>query len=343
MGSQSLAVKYRPKTFEDVCGQVVTTTILKQAVSKEAFKHAYLFAGASGCGKTTIARIFASEINQGVGEPIEIDAASNNGVDNVRSIIENANMRSLTGRYKIFIIDECHAITTQGWQAFLKAIEEPPEFAIFMFCTTEPTKVPNTILNRVQRYNITKITCEEVKNRLLYICKEEGYSNYELTCDLLSKVTHGCMRDAISYLEQCASFSTDLSIDNAKKVVSQLSYEPLFKMTWALQDKNAVEAINILRVISESGTDIRAFVDNYLEFSINLLKYSVCNDTRITTLPDYLATDDNPVIQHTVSRCTDSGWLNKLITTLLTIKLETKYDFNSINTISAFFIKLCNN
>ena len=108
--------------------------------------------GPSGCGKTTLARIFANYINAGVGDPIEIDAASNNGVDQVRAIIESANQRSLTGNYKIYIIDECHAITSAGWQAFLKGIEETPEYTIFIFCTTEPNKIPSTILNRVQLY-----------------------------------------------------------------------------------------------------------------------------------------------------------------------------------------------
>ena len=185
--AQSLAVKYRPKTFEDVCGQSITVQILEKVIEKRAFKNCYLFAGDSGCGKTTLARIFANKINGGVGEPIEIDAASNNGVDNVRAIIESASQRSLVGEYKIFIIDECHSITTQGWQAFLKGIEEPSPFTIFMFCTTEPQKLPIAILNRVQRYNISKIDTQLIKERLIKVCQLEGFVNYDDTCDLISK------------------------------------------------------------------------------------------------------------------------------------------------------------
>ena len=132
--SQSLAVKYRPTKFEDVCGQSITVKILERAIEQKNFKHAYLFAGDSGCGKTTLARIFATYLNKGVGSPIEIDAASNNGVDQVRTIIDSASERALDGEYKIFIIDECHAITSAGWQAFLKSIEETPEYTIYIFC-----------------------------------------------------------------------------------------------------------------------------------------------------------------------------------------------------------------
>ena len=202
--AQWLAVKYRPKTFEDVCGQSITVQILEKVIEKRAFKNCYLFAGDSGCGKTTLARIFANKINRGMGAPIEIDAASNNGVDDVRAIVESASQRSLIGDYKIFIIDECHSITTQGWQAFLKGIEEPSPFTIFMFCTTEPNKLPQAILNRVQRYNISKIPQVQIRERLRYICQQEGFINYDGTCDLISKTCGGCMRDAITSLDQCA-------------------------------------------------------------------------------------------------------------------------------------------
>ena len=338
---QSLAVKYRPQTFEEVCGQSTTVTILKQAIIKGTFKNAYLFAGDSGCGKTTLARLFAKEINHGVGTPIEIDAASNNGVDNVRSIMEEASQRSLDSEYKIFIIDECHSITAQGWQAFLKGIEEPPAYTIFMFCTTEPSKIPETILNRVQRYNIVKIDNNSIYNRLKYICEQEGFSNYDTTCDLLSKVTNGCMRDAITYLEQCASYSTDLSLENAKRVVSQLSYEPMFKLMWGLIQKDDKEVLNTVNGLYANGVDLKAFVDSFLNLSINILKYALFDDISVTNIPAYLATEDNPVVQHTIKLAENTSWFNKLIDTLLSIKLEIKYDPNSQLTLAAFLLRLC--
>ena len=145
---QSLATRYRPKTLEEVCSQASIIKILKKQIQTGQIKNCYLLCGPSGTGKTTIARILAYLINEGKGEPIEIDAASNNSVDNVRNLIDQAHERAIGCKYKIFIIDECHMITPQGWNAFLKCIEEPPAFTIFIFCTTDPQKIPATILNR---------------------------------------------------------------------------------------------------------------------------------------------------------------------------------------------------
>lgn len=339
--AQSLAVKYRPKTFEDVCGQSITVQILEKVIEKRAFKNCYLFAGDSGCGKTTLARIFANKINRGMGDPIEIDAASNNGVDDVRAIVESASQRSLIGDYKIFIIDECHSITTQGWQAFLKGIEEPSPFTIFMFCTTEPQKLPVAILNRVQRYNITKINTETIKNRLTYICQTEGFTNYEGLCDILSKTSHGCMRDAIMKLDQCADLSTDLSLDLVKPVLGVLSYEAMFNLTWALQDKDEAKVLSLINHLYNNGKDLRSFIETYLEFVLDLTRYTLSNNIEYTSIPAYLATETNPVVQQTVNFPNIKDWLNDLTDILLKIKLETKYDSFYKSTIEAFLIRFC--
>ena len=155
--NDSLAVKYRPQTFDEVIGQDIIVKILKRQLEINDFSHAYLFCGPSGDGKTTLARIFAKELNHGYGSPIEMDAASNNGVDNVRAIIEDSRQRAIDAEYKVIIIDECHAITNQGWQAFLKCIEEPSMYTVFIFCTTDPQKIPATIQNRVMRFNLSRI------------------------------------------------------------------------------------------------------------------------------------------------------------------------------------------
>ena len=339
--NKTLAVKYRPQTFEDVCGQTITVEILKRAVEAHKFKNCYLFAGDSGCGKTTLARIFANKINGGVGEPIEIDAASNNGVDDVRAIIESASQRSLVGEYKIFIIDECHSITTQGWQAFLKGIEEPSPFTIFMFCTTEPNKLPVAILNRVQRYNVTKIDTETIKNRLLYICQNEGFTNYESLCDLLSKTSHGCMRDAIMKLDQCADLSTDLSLEIVKPVLGVLSYEAMFNLTWALQDKDEARVLSIINTLYNNGKELKNFIEVYLEFVLDLVKFNLIRDINCTSIPSYLATERNPVVQQTLNFPEIKTWLNDLTDLLLKIKLEIKYDSFYKSTIEAFLIRFC--
>lgn len=175
MATKALAIKYRPKTWEDVTEQSSTKIILQQQLVSGEVKNAYLFCGPAGCGKTTCARIFASDINKGEGNPIELDAASNNGVDDVRTIIQQAKTKSLDSEYKIFIIDECHALSNSAWQAMLKIIEEPPAKSIFIFCTTDPQKIPKTILSRVQRYDFQRISQKGIVDRLEYILQQEGY------------------------------------------------------------------------------------------------------------------------------------------------------------------------
>ena len=179
MAIKTLAVKYRPTTFEDMTEQESIKIILKQQLDSGEIKNAYLFCGPAGCGKTTAARIFANEINKGQGNPIEMDAASNSGVDDVRNITQQAKLKSIDSEYKIFIIDECHAISNTGWQAFLKLIEEPPAKSIFIFATTDPQKIPKTILSRVQRYDFRRISEKGIADRLKYVLEEEGYTQNE--------------------------------------------------------------------------------------------------------------------------------------------------------------------
>ena len=173
--SKALAVKYRPTTFDDVVEQGSIKIILQEQIATGTIKNAYLFTGGAGTGKTTCARIFANEINNHQGTPIEMDAASNSSVDDVRRIIEQAQTKALDSEYKIFIIDECHSLSNTAWQAFLKLLEEPPAKSIFIFCTTDPNRIPKTILSRVQRYDFNRISTEGIVNRLKYILEQENY------------------------------------------------------------------------------------------------------------------------------------------------------------------------
>ena len=220
----SLSVKYRPTKFEEVCSQKAIVKILNRQLELKDYSNCYLFSGPSGTGKTTIARIFSNKINNGVGEPIEIDAASNNGVDNIRSIIDEAKERSLVSEYKIFIIDECHMITTAGWNAFLKCIEEPPKYTIFMFCTTNPEKIPSTILNRVMRFNLSKINLVDIESRLDYISNQEKLLNYKEAINYISKIANGSLREAIADLEKCLNYSNDLKIENILECLGSFFY-----------------------------------------------------------------------------------------------------------------------
>lgn len=174
MAHTSLAVKYRPTTFDDVTEQSAVKVILQQQLASNEIQHSYLFCGGAGTGKTTCARIFANEINHHQGNPIEMDAASNNSVDDVRNIIAQAKTQSLDSEYKVFIIDECHSLSNTRWQAMLKLIEEPPAKSIFIFCTTDPQKIPKTILSRVQRYDFQRISQQGIVDRLKTIIEREN-------------------------------------------------------------------------------------------------------------------------------------------------------------------------
>lgn len=173
---ESLAVRYRPKTWSDVCEQESVRKILQHQIATNTIKNAYLFCGSAGCGKTTVGRIFAREINKGKGEPIEIDAASHNSVDDVRTLTQQANTQSLDSEYRCYIIDECHSLSNNAWQAFLKTLEEPPKKSVFIFCTTNPEKIPATILSRVQRYDFKKLSQQAIVDRLKYIIDSENGS-----------------------------------------------------------------------------------------------------------------------------------------------------------------------
>ena len=336
MDRQSLAVKYRPQVFDQIVGQDIICKVLKKQLELQNFKNCYLFAGPSGDGKTTTARCFARAINNGEGDPIEIDAASNGSVDNIRAIIESANQRSLSGIYKIFIIDECHAITSTGWQAFLKGIEEPPLYTIFIFCTTEPNKLPQTILNRMQRYNISKIDSISIKNYLKYICEQEGFTNYDSTIDLISKVAKGCMRDAITMLDQCATYSADLSLENTRAVLGSFAFEVMLKLTNTLLSADAQGMIQTIDEVDKNG-DIKQFVGSYLEFVLDLNKYVLFKSLDITAIPKYLESE----VQYLTSFDGAGLWYNKLAEYLLNLKTNIKYDLSQKATVEAYLLKLC--
>ena len=341
---KSLAVKYRPNTFETVCGNQVTVQILQRVLELNSPKNAYLFAGPSGCGKTTLARLFANALNGGIGDPHEIDAASNNGVDAVRAIMESANQRSLTGTYKIYIIDECHAITTAGWQAFLKGIEETPEYTIFMFCTTEPNKIPATILNRVQRFNIAKIDTVAIKNRLLYICQQEGFTNYEDTCELISKLCDGCMRDAITKLDQCADLSADLRLENTKLVLGEAPFERMLKLTNYMSGGNEQFTLAAIDTLYREGKDLKQFTTEYLSFVLELTRYILFKNIAFTNIPAYLEDHADPMInvKHTTSFDENAlAWFNYLADKLLEIKNAVKYDTSVKAVVEAYLLQVC--
>lgn len=282
---QSLAVKYRPTSLTEVCGQQSIVKILTTQARNKVLSNAYLFCGGSGVGKTTIARAFASLINDGVGTPIEIDAASHNGVDAVRALIQSASERALDCEYKVIILDECHALTSQAWQVLLKVLEEPSEFTIFVFCTTDPQKIPTTIINRVQRFNFQRLSLDIVKQRLAYICEQEGYTEYQDAVEYIAKLSEGGMRDAIARLEKAASYNPQLTMANVMEALGGSSYDELFSFVDSFVDGKDAELLSFIEAYHFGGGDIRAFVDRLLEFVLDLGKYSLFQDCATTKIP----------------------------------------------------------
>lgn len=333
---QSLAVKYRPKSFDEIVNQEYIKKILVKQVETGNIGNAYMLAGPSGTGKTTIARAFASLINKGKGYPIEIDAASHNSVEDVRDIVEGAKLRSLDSEYKVYIIDECHSITTQGWQAFLKTIEEAPEKTVFIFCTTNPEKVPPTIQNRVMRFNLIKIPTSQIKQRLCFICQQEGILDNENCCDYIAKLSNGGMRDAISYLEKVSNYSKNLTMEKTLNVLGSYSYEDFLNLTNYLVDGNESQTIVLLNKLEGSGKDLRSFVDEYLKCILDLVSYCLFNDMSLTKFP--LSLEEN--IRYTVGFKGNKEVFNLVVGELLSLKQYIRYDDNYSLTIRAFFIKL---
>ena len=286
---QTLAVKYRPKEWADVVEQDSIKLILQQQLETGTIKNAYLFCGGAGTGKTTCARIFANAINEGHGNPIEMDAASNSGVEDVRSISQQARARSIDSEYKIFIIDECHAISNTGWQAFLKLIEEPPAKSIFIFCTTDPQKIPKTILSRVQRYDFKRISQKGIVDRLEAILMGEygvGHVGFTDSLEYIAKIADGGMRDAISLMDKCLSYSTDLSLSNVLKALGTVNYQIMFDLTDAVITDDVKKMIKIVEKVHADGKDIKQFINQYTIFILDVEKFSRGCDFKYLQIPD---------------------------------------------------------
>jgi DNA polymerase-3 subunit gamma/tau len=302
MAKEALAVKYRPKTFDDMTEQSAIKDILMNQLETKTFQHGYLFTGPAGTGKTTSARIFANMINDGKGSPIEVDAASNSGVDNIRQIIEDAKRKPLDAEYKIFIVDECHSLSNGAWQALLKTLEEPPKFTIFIFCTTDPQKVPATILSRVQRYNFQKISNEGIVKRLEDICVHENSQDYNdpdlrdigdiirypEALEYIAKVCNGGMRDAITLLDKCLSLSHDLTLENVLKTIGGEDYNTFILFLTALQNKEKGTAITTIENVYNAGKDVKQFMKDFAKFVLEVEKYALYKNFNYISLPNTL-------------------------------------------------------
>ena len=282
----SLAVKYRPQTFDDVCGQTTVKQILQHQIDTKTFKQGYLMAGFYGCGKTTTARIFAKAINGCNNDIIEIDAATYNSVDQIRVIAEEARKKPLVGNYKIFVIDECHMLSAAAANAFLKVLEEPPATAIFILCTTDPQKLLSTILSRVQRYDFTSIPIKEIISRLRYIADNEHIVIDDPSIEYIAKLSGGGMRDAISMLDKVSSLNSDITIEVVANSLSVVSYSRHLSLLQSLINKDIQTAVKAVYEVADSGTDMRKFMNQFMWTVCDVCNYFIFNSFQYINIPE---------------------------------------------------------
>lgn len=328
----SLAVKYRPQKFDEVVEQSATKIILEQQLESGDIKNAYLFCGPAGCGKTTCARIFANEINKGQGSPIELDAASNNSVDDVREIIAQSKTTSLDSEYKVFIIDECHALSNQAWQAMLKVLEEPPKKSIFILCTTEKNKIPKTILSRVQQFNFQRLSNEAIINRLEYVLMKESFGDEDADAiPYIAKLAQGGMRDALTMLDKCLAYSDDLTIENVVKALGLASYEVMTDLLCACFENDSKAKLDIINKTYISGVDLKQFIKEFTNFVLDCQKFVLGADTKYLSCP---STEDILTVFRQAHL--DDG--ETLLRSLVRLQAEIKWDTNPKARIEAWCI-----
>ena len=294
MSYTALYRKFRPQEFEDVKGQDHIVTTLKNQITADRIGHAYLFCGTRGTGKTTVAKIFAKAVNcehpidgspcgecpscKGIAagtsmNVIEIDAASNNGVDNIRQIREEVAYRPTEGKYKVYIIDEVHMLSTGAFNALLKTLEEPPAYVIFILATTEANKIPITILSRCQRYDFHRISIDTITDRLTELMKEEQVDVEERALRYVAKAGDGSMRDALSLLDQCIAFhlGEKLTYENVLDVLGAVDTEVFSRLLRQIINRDVTGAIHVIGELVDEGRELGQLVNDFTWYMRNLL------------------------------------------------------------------------
>ena len=283
--------KYRPRTFDDVISQEHITTTLKNQLKNGQSSHAYLFTGSRGTGKTTCAKILAKALNctnlrdgnpclecescksidEDYSDIVEIDAASNNGVDNIRDLKEESFYAPMSGRYKVYIIDEVHMLSIYAFNALLKLIEEPPPHVVFIFATTEVHKVPATILSRCQRFEFRRIDINDSIKRLLWVAQQEGKKLTDDAAFLISKISEGGMRDALSLLDQCISVSDEVTEDVVRECAGISGSDYLFRIGALIKEQNTAELLMLLDELSSKSKDVTRLCEELISHFRSLM------------------------------------------------------------------------
>jgi DNA polymerase-3 subunit gamma/tau len=298
---QVLYRKYRPKVFADVYGQEHVTSTLKNEIKENRIAHAYLFTGSRGTGKTTCAKILAKAVNcenSVDGEPcnecevckgldsgtiydvVEIDAASNNGVDNIRDLREEANYTPSRGKYRVYIIDEVHMLSTGAFNALLKTLEEPPAHVIFILATTEVHKLPATILSRCQRFDFKRIQPETMSVRLKQVAKLEGMELDDDAAILIARIADGALRDGLSILDQCAGRSKKIDSALVSEVAGLAGREALYKLTDCICTQNSSSAMTVISELYQNSYDMERLCVEMINHLRNFLIVKTVKDSR---------------------------------------------------------------
>lgn len=300
---------YRPKTFEDVVGQEHIVKTLKNQIKNNNIGHAYLFSGTRGTGKTSTAKIFARAVNclnpineepcneceicidtlnDNIMDIVEIDAASNNSVDDIRELRESVKYTPSKAKYKVYIIDEVHMLSQGAFNALLKTLEEPPSYVIFILATTEPHKIPATILSRCQRFDFKRVSSKDIADRMSYICEKENIQAEDKALSLIARNSQGALRDALSILDQCMSFGNDkIEYNDVIELLGTVNIDELFQLSQSIIDEDTKKSLQILNEFIIWGKDIRNLINDLIDHFRNLMVCKVSKDLdEIISLPE---------------------------------------------------------